>query len=164
MARHDKPKRKKAYRPRPETKFGGLHIISERMVQANPLTEEEQIHVSADYYAALTAMIEGRGESGHFDSLVYAVNIARILANNGIGEEYDELVYPALCAMKRCKERWARTGKFGLDGEGVQALRAMASLHEAQLEVTTAAELKAAIAEMHRRVAAGWEFQEKEAA
>ena len=157
-------KRNKTYRPRPASCYGGLHVIAGRMVKAAPLTDVEQIDVLTGYYTAIEAMTDGRGTEAHFDTLVYACNIARILAGNGIGDEYQELVYPALCAMKRCKKRWQRTGKFGLDGEAVQALRDMAPLHEAQLEVTTAAELEAAIKEMHRRIADGWEFEERQAA
>ncbi len=164
MAHRDKPKRKKQYRPQLRTQYGGLHVLASRIVNAEPLPNDQQVEVKADYYAAISAMIEGRGTGGHFDTLVYACNIARILANNGIGKEYRHLIYPALCAMARCKVRWQRTGKFGLDGEGLQALRDMGPLHEAQIEVTTASELGAALKEMHRRLAAGCELKDLEAA
>jgi hypothetical protein len=62
------------------------------------------------------------------------------------------------------KARYQEHGKFGLDGEGLQALRAFAELHEAQVRTTTHGELEDAIKEMHRRIKAGNHFAIREAA
>lgn len=148
-----KKKRTKRYTPR--TASSGLHILAERVVAHSPLPVEHRQNIAIDYYTALDAMIGGYASGKHFDTLVYAVNVARILADNGIGGEYEGLVEPALLAMQRCKQRFAHGGKYGLDGDGIQAMRAMAPLHEAQIEASTARELEAAVAEMHRRIDAG---------
>lgn len=162
MAGTKKPR--KAYRSKPRLKHGGLDVIARRITQGSPLLEEECVNVLTDYYEAITAMMAGRADQGHFDTLVYAVNIGRVLSDNGIGTEFEHLIDPAMGAMKRCKERMLRTKRIGLDADGIAALRDFGPLHEAQMETATAGEISAAITEMHRRIAAGLEYVEKEVA
>jgi hypothetical protein len=43
--------------------------------------------------------------------------------------------------MIRCRERFARSGKLGLDGEGITAIKFAIELHEEQLSNVTGAEV-----------------------
>jgi hypothetical protein len=159
MARRDKPKRAKAYRPRPTTQYGGLHVIAGRIVKANPMSDVEQIEVLTDYYAAIDAMAQGRAEFKHFEKLVYAVNVTRVLADMGFGDEYEELIQQGMTAVQKIKDRHTATGKWGLDGDGRKALYTMEDLHRAQLEIATQGEITVAIQEMWRRINAGIKFK-----
>lgn len=157
-------KRTKKYQPKGKSMIGGLHVIAGRLMALNPLPEERQANVAIAYHTSIDALTGGYAEKNHFDTIVYALNIGVILAESGIGAEYIELLRPASDAMQRCKERYLTSGKFGLDGEGLQAIRAVADLHEAQLAAATHAELQAAIDEMHRRLRMNKKTNERKAA
>lgn len=131
---------------------GALSLIAKRQADKMPLTEERQKNVVIAYHNAINAMTNGYADKVHFDTLAYALNIGGVLAANGIGEEYAELIPPAKAALNRCRDRWEKTGKFGLDGEGLQAIKDVADLHRAQMEVTTLAELEAAVDAMHKEL------------
>lgn len=148
-----KAKRSKKYTPRGRSSIGGLHAIAGKLFKASPLSDERQANVVIAYHTSIDAITGGYAQKNHFDTIVYALNIGSILAQNGIGTEYMDLIGPAKEAMLRCKERYLQNGRFGLDGEGLQAVRAVAGLHEAQIEIATQGELAAAIDEMHRRIA-----------
>jgi hypothetical protein len=145
-------KRDKKYRPKPKSAFGGLKTIIDRRVSEAPLTDERQTNVVLSYHTSIQAMRGGFAQQCHFDTIVYALNIGVILAENGIGEEYLTMLGSAMNAMRRCKDRYLKIGKFGLDGDGLKALEAVADVHQAQMEVATQGELKAAIDEMYRRI------------
>lgn len=158
MANNKKPR--KAYKPKAKTTFGGLHIVGKRTLVDNPMTDEERTTVLTDYFAALSAMLEGRATIEHFDSLAYAVNIAQVLTLSHMGTEYRDIVQAAMHAMTRCKNRYQKTKKMGLDGEGLQAMRDFEPLFEAILSEATARELVAATRESMRRVEGGILFGE----
>lgn len=148
-----KKHRNKKYRQRPVSLIGGIGAIIGNLRRTTALPPERQANVVIAYHTSIDAITGGRAQKNHFDTIVYALNIGTILAQNGIGTEYLDLIGPAKEAMLRCKERYLKTGRFGLDGEGLQAVRAVAGLHEAQIEVATHGELAAAIDEMHIRIA-----------
>lgn len=164
MARRIKPKRNKAYRPRGTAVYDGLPVLAGRLINREPLSDEQQTEVLTDYYAAIDAFLSGRAEFKHFEKLVYAVNVTRVLADMGFGDEYEEIIYQGMAAVQHIKDRQARTGKWGLDGDGRNALYAMEDLHRAQLEIATKGEIDAAIKEMWRRINAGLKFTLPEAA
>lgn len=157
-------KRAKKYQPKGKSMVGGLTAIAGKLVRQNPLPEERQKNVAIAYHTSIDALAGGYAEKNHFDTVVYALNIGVILAENGIGAEYLDLLRPASAAMARCKERYLKTERFGLDGDGLQAIRAVADLHEAQLAAATHGELAAAIDEMHRRIGTAKQFNARMAA
>jgi len=127
-----------------------------------PLTDEQRAAVLIDYCCVIDAMTQGRGTAKHLATLVYAVNIALLLAEAGVGEEYGEMIYSAMAAVKRCSDRGEAHGHYGLDGLGIQALRDFYDLHEAQLKVALRDDINKAIAEFKRRADMGLKFQERE--
>lgn len=161
-AHKPKTKRTKTYRAKPVAQFGGLPCLANRLAKATPLSGIQQTEVLTDYYAAMDAFMQGRAEFTHFEKLVYAVNVTRVLADMGFGEEYDETIYHGMAAVQRIKERHTKTQRWGLDGDGRRALHAMEDLHRAQLEIATKGEIDAAINEMWRRIRAGMQFSEKQ--
>lgn len=161
MAKSKKPR--KAYRPKRLTPYGGLYTVASRSVDGKPLTEDEQQKVATDYYAALSAMTDGRGTELHFDSLAYAGNIAQIITCYVFTDADYSLVHNAMCAINRTRDRYMKTKKMGVDGEGLQALREFGPLFEAILEQSTAGELQAARIEMARRLDRGQIFEARAA-
>jgi hypothetical protein len=100
-------------------------------------------------------MSAGTANLNHFDTLVYAMNIAVILIEQGFCRQDIELIRAAQDGLARAKARYLERGKLGLDGDALQALKAAAIVHEAQIAVATRGELVAAIDEMHARVERG---------
>jgi hypothetical protein len=152
-------KPRKPYRPKGAAVYGGLPVLAGRIISQEPLTDEQQTDILTDYYTAIDALTQGRAEFSHFEKLVYAVNVTRVLADMGFGAEYDAMIQRGMAAVQTIKDRHARTGKWGIDGDGRKALYDMEDLHRAQLEVATKGEIGAAIAEMWRRIKAGIKFE-----
>jgi hypothetical protein len=165
MARRVKPRRSKPYRSRAISTLGGLTALAVRQVKQTPLSPEEQAEALTDYYTAIDALLCGRAQFAHFEKLVYAANVTRVLADMGIGDEYEEIIHNGMAAVQRIHDRQQATGHWEIDGDGCSALYAMEDLHRAQLEIATHGELEAALKEMWRRIKAGMKFQlKKEAA
>jgi hypothetical protein len=162
MANNKKPR--KAYKPKRLTSYGGLYTVASRAVDAKPLTDDERQKVVIDYYAAISAMAEGRGTEEHFDSLAYAGNTAQIITRYVFTDADKPLVFNAMCAINRTRDRYLTTNKMGVDGDGLQALRDFGPLFEAILEQSTAGELQAARLEMARRLDRGQYFEARAAA
>lgn len=134
----------------------GLSILAKRYVNGTPMEDEKRERLVFDYYSALTAMTSGYATAAHADILTYAVNIGYLLTmiDAGLGKQHrTSLIKPALLALHRMNDRNKRLGKYGLDAEGLQALRDFAPLHESQLELASVGEIEAAIKKMHEGVA-----------
>lgn len=145
MSKHASPKkRSKPYVAKAPTKYGGLHIIAGQMDAANPISEEERITVAADYYASISAMVEGRGEKDHYDSIAYALNIGHMVTRAIMGAEYRDTVAKAMMAAAICMERYKEIGRLGLAGDEIAALREYGPIFEEILKEATKGELKAA--------------------
>lgn len=116
------------------------------------MPDERQSNVLIAYWQAIEAMVHGYACEAHFDTLVYAVNLAVLLAEDDCGEQDADILGDAMAGIRRTKERYLTTGKFGLDGDALMAVRAAYGLHEAQVRSATLGQLSASIEEMHRRI------------
>ncbi|MGI4936308.1 MAG: hypothetical protein ACRYF5_06120 [Janthinobacterium lividum] len=153
MSANKRPR--KPYVSKPVARAGGLAAISANLhdrIMLSKLPPERQTNLVVSYHTSIDAMLDGRAEDNHFDSIVYALNVGLILAERGLGDQFLHLLEPALAAMHRVKRRHAERGKYLLDGDGLAAVKAVADLHRAQMEVATHQELCDAITEMHKRV------------
>lgn len=145
-------RRNKPYRQRLASPTGGMGLIIDRQWKSMAMPAERQANVVISYHTSIDALCGGYAGALHADTIIYALNIGRLLAMRGIGRDYVDQINAAQSAMQRVKDRHAATGKYGLDGPGLSAIRAVAGLHEAQMALATQAELQAAVAEMHRRL------------
>jgi len=145
-------RRNKQYRQRPVSAIGGMRLVIDRQWRNMPLPAERQANVVISCHTSIDALCGGYADVVHADTIIYALNIGRLLAMRGMGGEFIEQISEAQEAMIRCHERHKKTGKYALDGPGLVAIRAVADLHEAQIALATQAELQAAIEEMHRRL------------
>jgi hypothetical protein len=108
-----------------------------------PINTERQNRLAVGIRTSLEAFTNGVAEKAHFDTLASTVDLAMML-NSNIFNAPDDFVYGvklARDAMIRCRERYIRTKKLGLDGEALTALKFAIDLHEEQLKHVTGAEL-----------------------
>lgn len=150
--------RKRRFCRAPSFPQGGFSAIARAQLlqmHQTQLPPENQTNTVTAYHVAIDAMTTGSANLTHFDTLVYAMNIAVILMEQGLGDEDIELIRAAQDGLARAKARYLDRGKLGLDGDALQALKAAAIVHEAHVAVATRGELEDAINEMHARVERG---------
>lgn len=161
MPNNRRPRKKMAHRT--ASYLGGLTAVIRDQVgrsKSVPLPVDNQVNVVISYHTSIDAMTGGYATTVHFDTLVYAMNLGIILAERGICEEYAEAIMPAMQGLLRAKNRYHKIGKFGLDGDALVALKAVAGMHEDQIAQATRGQLEAAINEMHARLGRGNTYQE----
>lgn len=135
-----------------------MAVIERRRIadqSRHPMSCERQANVCIAYQQSIEAMTGGYAESYHLDTIIYALDIGVVLAENDLGGDHIELLREAMAGIGRTKVRYLDTGRMGLDGEALIAIRAAYDLHQEQMRLATMGELQAAISEMHRRVEEG---------
>jgi len=150
--------RKRPFRKATSCPQGGFSAIARaqrKQMHKTQLPPQNQTNTVLAYHVAIDAMTAGTANLNHFDTLVYAMNIAVILMERGLGAEDIDLIRTAQDGLARAKQRYLEHGKLGLDGDALKALKAAAIVHEAQVAVATRGELVDAINEMHARVERG---------
>jgi hypothetical protein len=155
-------KAKKKYRPK---------YSSERMLLAwadridAVADEKAPIHAGAattvieKARGALQTIIDGNGTLDHVSFLASQHGLALILCERDFegSAQYIDIVDHAGMALKRCGERHLEHRKWGLDGPGIQALRDLIELREAQMfsEANTVGIERAALRQAMDNVANG---------
>lgn len=88
------------------------------------ITDRESLNLlRAREYAALDEMIHGRGTLAHWQTLTDLLNLSEMMARQGIGIEVLDACKAAQEALVNAGKRFEKTGKFGFDGLGIQAIR-----------------------------------------
>lgn len=125
------------------TFFGGMgatHIDHLRTVQVKN-------------HLALAEMAQGRGNRAQWDLIVGAINIANVMCEQGIGDEFRQVTIAARDAMLAVAKRALRNGdRFVFTGPELCAVREALECHDAQLENVRAIDVDRAAAEVERRV------------
>lgn len=134
-------RKRSAYKPKP--------IISPAMRMSLP--DDAATNLKLTSYQALDLVTRGHGTYDLFDCLNMAVSVCTVLAEKGYGKEYLDVCRDAIEAIRRMGQRAVKTGKFGLDGEGYQAIKECLDLHSQQIELCTRLTLSDAIFEVERR-------------
>lgn len=154
MRRDDMPsskKPRKAYRP----KLVRSSAIADALAAHVPMATDKQQDILICANQALAALRTGAGTESDAEMLAVAMNLCMLLCEAKIGDEYLAYAIAGQEAVARCKARSKRLGKWGLDGEGLDALRTALELHEQQMELATQRQVSLAMAELHRRARAG---------
>jgi hypothetical protein len=125
-----------------------------------PMSEDQATDVCITHHMAFARILGGEATAENFVEVATALNLAIVLADWGIGQEYVPLINAALAGTARAMERGTRSGKFGFDGPAIKAVQDALDIFAEQLKLATKLEMKAAIAEVHRRVDAGIVYQE----
>jgi hypothetical protein len=82
--------------------------------------------------SAIDAFTRGKAGLQEFRDLVEANNITQTLVSMDIGPEAQQAAHDAEQALIETARRFERTGKMGLSGPGIQAVREVIEWHHAQ--------------------------------
>ena len=82
--------------------------------------------------SAIDAMTKGMGTPHDWRWLADVLNIAETMAKHGIGPEVLPYCEEAQKALLEAKERYDKTGKMGLSGTGIKAIKELWEYHDLQ--------------------------------
>jgi len=112
-----------------------LAIAGARLVDQKALNYLRQRELSS-----LESITKGKGTRQDWQELADVMNITQMMALHGIGPEALEACDLASVALVEAKERFDKTGKMGLSGIGLAAIRDV--LEYAQLQQSSIARSK----------------------
>jgi len=143
-----KKARNKKYRPKYvarnvlSTVFGGMsgdHVDHLRLIQIRS-------------HKALADMAKGAGTREGWDLLVGAINMANVMCEQGIGDEFRQVTIAARDALLEVGKRIVKLDRVIMKGDELNAIREALECHDAQLENIRAIDVERASREVDRRV------------
>lgn len=183
MAKHaSKPKRSKAYRPKPKhldsaftvirshwrKHFNGAVDTAEkaqlRARFAEGVGTEQQEKLSEEFRTAFVAMLAGGGTMDDFSEVTGALNTALVLCERGFGEEYLNAMIEAQDQIFAAKLHYDSTGEWVFTDAARDAINEGLDVHAAQLEHAMQADVLSAYAEVARRLENNNVYREAKAA
>lgn len=145
-----KSKKPRTHRP---TREELLMRMFKREEGRRPLIGDDQTDLRINYWSAFDRVKLGHSSQDNWATLATAMNIALILAERGIGDEYMSLVQQAQEGLIRAQERAHRLNVWRLDGDALQAVANALTVHDAQVEIATRDEMRQAVEEARKREA-----------
>jgi hypothetical protein len=104
-------------------------------------------------HAAMVEMAQGRGTREQWNRIVGAVNIANVMCEQGIGNEFRAITIAARDALLAAGKRAVKNDeRFVFTGPELTAINEALSCHDAQLENVRAIDIDRAAIEVERRV------------
>ncbi|ATQ77863.1 hypothetical protein CR152_27690 [Massilia violaceinigra] len=103
-------------------------------------------------HAAMAALTTGTGGREEWDLLVGAINIANVMCEQGIGDEFRAATIAGRDALMAVGKRGATTGRFLFRGDELAAMNHALACHDAQLENVRAIDVDRASNEVMRRI------------
>lgn len=126
-----------------ETFFGGMgttHVEHLRELQVKN-------------HLAMTDLTQGRGTRAQWDQIVGAINMASVMCEQGIGDEFRPVMLAARDAMLEVGKRAVlNADRFGFTGAQLQAVNEALDCHDAQLENVRAIDVDRAAFTVEHRV------------
>ena len=121
------------------------------------LARDQVRDLAIGYHGALEAVRTGRGTQADTSTLAIASNVALMLCEQGLGEDWIDKVREAQDACVTLEHRRQRIGRVVASGTELQRLTALLDLHDAQLESDDCTEgpVMRALREIERRVRGG---------
>ncbi len=126
-----------------------------RTEDQQPLAGGQVTDLAAAYWLALDAMARGTSGEEEWSVVTCALNVALVLAEQGVGTEYEPDFIAALDGAFSAKVRAQHKGIWRFDGDALLAIRAALGLHDQQIAVASKAQLRAALIEVHVRIERG---------
>ncbi len=123
--------------------------------KAMPLAGDQQRDIGIAYRASLQAMLRGYGTEQTWSTVSCALNIALILAEEGVLPHAMGTIKESQEALLRSHTRAAKFKTWAFDGSGIKATLAATNLHDEQLKIATRSQVIKALNEVKRRVAIG---------
>jgi len=143
-----KPKRNKKYVP----KYVARNVLSTIFGGMSGDHAEHLRTIQIRNHCALAEMAQGRGTREQWDELVGAANMANVMCEQGIGNEYRAITIAARDALLEVGKRIVKTERVILKGDELNAIREGLLCHDAQLENVRAIDVERACREVERRV------------
>ena len=119
------------------------------------LAQDQQRDIGIAYHSSLHAMLRGHGTEQTWSTVSCALNIALMLAEQGILPEALDTIKQAQNALVRSRARASKFGTWAFDGEGIRDVLAAANYYDEQLEISKRSQVIQAIKEVHRRIDIG---------
>lgn len=126
-----------------------------RADDARPLEDDQLTDLAAAYWLALDAMVRGASGEEEWSVVTCVLNVALVLAENGIGKAHEQDFVAALDGAFRAKVRAAHKQVWRLDGDALAAIRTALHLHDQQMTMASRVQVRAAMSEVHRRINSG---------
>lgn len=120
-----------------------------------PLPIDQLRDLGLAYRISFDAMLHGHGTEQTWGTVACAINIAFMLAEQGVCAYATENIKLAQDALIRSRERAQKFGTWAFDGQGVKDLLAATMSHDDQLETATRGQVVAAFKLMHSRLKEG---------
>lgn len=161
MASNKKPLKK--YRPRPQIQDPLTYVLSGFKLPERSKT----LKVQLINHGAMHSLTAGTGTRDDWQYVCNALNVAVVLAEMGIGDEYLPQIKEAMAAHAECGKRLYVHGRAVYTGPQLTAVNLGVEIHDAQLEVANVAQMEKAHIEVTRRLHAGkieYRVKEKEPA
>jgi hypothetical protein len=136
-----------------------------RALNRTALPAAKQVDLALAANLALADVLRGDGTRDDLDTIAVCANVSLVLSETGYGPENETKIIEAQEAIMRARMRAKKlTGRIGLDGLGLQALRDLLAIHDQQMAAATTADVTAALLEVRTRMGAGQVFGEGSAA
>ncbi|SDV47945.1 hypothetical protein [Chitinasiproducens palmae] len=132
---------------------------AQRRRDASTLSHEQTLDVGIACRLSLDRLRQG-GDESSWHTLALAFNVSLILCERGVCESYLPEIIAGQEALMRIKKRTRTARSWAMDGAGRQAIEIALDVHEAHMEGCTQGEIRLAIREVERRMAAGDVFEE----
>jgi len=124
------------------------------MSRIQPFTEDEIASLLVPVQLSFEKLRNGIGDWDDYQTIRAAANIVMVRAKE-IGSDCVAIVKPAANALVRCKVRFEKMGRWGLDGPAMSELADMICLYQQMLELSTPLQIKQAMKETLRLIDQG---------
>ncbi|MFA6904359.1 MAG: hypothetical protein WC236_14890 [Gallionellaceae bacterium] len=117
-----------------------------------PLEDNQLRDLGIAYRASLEAMLNGKGDDQAFNTLACALNIALVLCERGIGEEFIPTIKHAQNCLINCRERAARFNNWSFTADEARTILKAFAIHDEQIPLATKKEIVFSLDEVRRRI------------
>lgn len=104
------------------------HVMDGIQVTPDHLLDELRLRE----LSAIESFTHGRGTIGDWRALADMLNVAEVMARGGVGIEVVEACERAQDGLSDAHDRFKATGRMGLSGPAIMALRDLAEYHDLQ--------------------------------
>lgn len=146
MSKTKKPR--KAYKP----KGVDINILNSFVGGFKRIDGEHKQVLAIKNSKALADMATGNGSIQSWNLITGFLNMANIMCERGVGDEYREDINAARDAALEIGKRYNVIGRFVFKGEELRLLNHALDIHEAQLDVSRIKDVEAAYVEIARRI------------
>ena len=142
--------------PKMRTVWQAVDPVAHAITSASVLQGEARDKLSMVELSAIDAFTRGAAGLQEWSELANVGNVAQTLAGQGIGKEAMPDLHAAEEALIDAAKRFERTGRMGLTGPGLQAVRLMVEWHDAQRDVITVKQYREALRLTKARIQSGY--------